>query len=155
MATAILPRTRRAAAAPAANTRAPRQRRPAIAVLNPRLAALSPAAWQCRDLRHAWPRDGRGTKVLELKHRGDRCVLADIEMECTGGCGVVRTVTVEPTGTGGMRRVGRPRYAYPPEGYRLAAPKRLDDGTKEILERVTPEEVKFAALTAMYPGIRW
>lgn len=155
MTTATLPRTRKAAAAPA-KARPPRQPRgPATPVLNPRLAVLSPAAWQCRDLRHAWPRDGHGTKVLELKHRGDRCILADIVMECTGGCGVIRTVTVEPTGTGGMRRVGRPRYTYPPEGYRLAAPKLLPDGTREVLERVTTEEVKFAAITAMYPEIRW
>jgi hypothetical protein len=134
---------------------APRQRRGAALILNPRLAALTPEAWQCKNLRHAWPRGREGTELIELEHRGGRLVLADIVMTCDGGCGVSRTIRVEPTGTGGMRRVGKPRYTYPPEGYLFAKPKRLPDGTREVPEPVTPEEITFAAITARWPGVKW
>lgn len=111
-----------------------------------RLSNAGLAALQCRQLRHAWPRNGG--RLTELAHRGERCILAEIAMECTGECGTVRTVRVEPIGPGQVRRVGKPKYKYR-DGY-LFKTEATDDEPPP-----TADEVTYAALTLMYPGTLW
>jgi len=114
---------------------------------NERLAEMSAATLTCRMLRHAWPRSG---PVLFETPRRNGAVERELRMECTGGCGTIRVEQVTSRGDGRISRVGQVHYKYLP-GYLIVAGKRFEP-TPDPVDR---DEIRYAALSLMYPGTKW
>lgn len=131
------------------------------------------AVLQCRDLRHAWPRqtaapknrpaivprrgrtaaavllppNSRGVSWEVLEH-GPPVVLRRL-MLCTGRCGV-RRVEDFVVRDGRLVRPGRPKLRYP-AGYRRARPD--PEGPRR--DRLDPELVRGSIVHRLVPGLRW
>jgi hypothetical protein len=118
--------------------------------LDEMIAELPTAALACRDLRHAWPRAGRGEmKLTPTKMRGKRVIEAERRMECTGGCGVVRIDTFEFTRDGRMLRTGKPRYQHTMP-YLI---KRADPADTRVT--VDRDALRYALFTRLNPDLQW
>jgi hypothetical protein len=118
------------------------------AQIDQRIAALPTEALACRTLGHAWPR-GNAAKLYATSTRGGRMVEAEREMECTGGCGLVRVEQFETWSSGHIVRMGTPRYRYT-KPYLIKRDDLTD--TRPAIDR---DEVQYLLLTTLYPDLPW
>jgi hypothetical protein len=117
------------------------------------LTEASLEALQCRELRHAWPR-GQTQRTRKLKdaanvrwRREPGAIIR--EMECVGGCGVVRIETFTVAANGSLRREGRPRYRYP-DGYLRSRAK-----DEAPLEPIEPDTLRGIVVRRLFPNLNW
>lgn len=126
---------------------------------------------QCRELRHAWPRQHAG--VVKRRRRGGAAPAAALPMSedgiewkvlqkgpptilertmtCTAGCKVRRVETfVIRAGTGRLVRSGKPKMRYPRD-YKRERP--ADDAP--ALERLDPDVLRGGIIARLVPGLKW
>jgi hypothetical protein len=116
------------------------------------LQDLPLAALECRELRHAWSRGQKGqTRLTPTKRRGNRILEAERQMECTGGCGVIRIDLYSLSNDGRLLREGKPRYRYT-RNYRI---KRETLPPGEVRETVDRDRVRMIMFERMFPTFRW
>jgi hypothetical protein len=117
-------------------------------------------ALQCRDLRHAWPRDQsrRGRKLESSQWINWRVIVTKSdgspkelqrEMACTGGCGVVRVEEFLVMHDGSLHRGGIPRYRYP------KAFLRKRDPDAPLLEPINRDTLRGILVHRLYPNLAW
>lgn len=118
---------------------------------------MSDGAKECRLLGHSWPRKhSRGPKPrvhVAARDRKGRVIAIDRVMECTGGCGLIRTdyLSVDPA-TKRLSRRADPHYDYTDKSYHLRA---RDENGEKYDEPVDRHEVAYFMLAALYPDLQW
>lgn len=118
---------------------------------------------QCRDLRHAWPREQTQTGARARSLRSSENIKWQVitkaadgspreltrEMGCTGRCGLVRVEDFFVRPDGSIQRNGKPRYR-PPPGYLR---KRASD--EPLLEPLDTNALRGIIVHRLYPKLAW
>src|ERR1051325_2220395 len=120
------------------------------------IAGASLEMLQCRELRHAWPRNHAPSRRKELadtahvRWRVEQSVggvprVVTREMDCIGLCGVVRIETFALSISGAIVREGKPRYRHP-EGYL----RRRGHG-EQYVEKIEPDQLRGIVVRRLFP----